>query len=291
MDEVAPARNLLRLADRPRVRCVFAILARTNAKIARDRVLTIAAGITFFALLALFPAIASIVSLYGMFADPASVSHILDAVAPFLPDSAITVLDSELRRLVAQEPEKLNFTFISGMIIAVWSASGGARALMDGLDVACETAETRSFWGLAGSALLFTVVAIVAELALLEIAIALPIMASHSPYRREFVTAISILIWPASVVFCALVLGAVYRFGPDRGAAGRRWFTWGSAIGAVLWVLGTLLFAWYVRTFGGYDRVYGSLGAAVGFLTWIWLLLVVLLAGAELNCEIDRERS
>jgi membrane protein len=109
--------------------------------------------------------------------------------------------------------------------------------------------------------------------------------------RREFVMISPTLNWPISYLFCLAVIGTIYRFGPNEGKTRRLWISWGSVMASTFWVAATILFAWYAQNYGTYDRVYGSLGAIVGFLTWIWLLLVILLSGAELNCEVDRRRS
>src|ERR1700734_3507162 len=121
------------------------IAKRTLAEALKDRIPTTAAAITFFMLLALFPAIASIVSLYGLFADRASIAHLVDSVAAFLPGGAVTVLDTELHRLIAERPGKLDLAFFTGLIVAIWSASGGMSSLADGLNIAYELRETRSF--------------------------------------------------------------------------------------------------------------------------------------------------
>ncbi len=253
-----------------------------------DRILTVAAGITFFGLLALFPAIASIVSLYGLFADRASIAQVLHTLSPYLPGGAVTVLGQELHRLVTEKPIRLNVAFFSGSAIALWSASGGISALIDGLDVAFETKETRGFLKLTRDALLFTVAGIITGTLAAYFVAVVPVAIEKSPYVRSFHVLFQILRWPAAFALASFFFALIYHVGPDRKTVPPHWITWGSTISAVLWILATLLFSWYVQAFGTYDRTYGSLGAAVGFLTWIWISLVILLLGAEIDCEIER---
>lgn len=253
-----------------------------------DRILSVAAGVTFFGLLALFPAIASIVSLYGLFADRASIAQVLHTLSPYLPGGAVTVIGQELHRLVTEKPIKLNVAFFFGSAIALWSASGGISALIDGLDVAFETRETRTFLKMTRDALLFTVAGIIAGALVAYFVAIVPLAIHKSPYARSFHLAFEILRWPAAFGLASFFFALIYHVGPDRKTIPPHWITWGSSIGAILWLLGTLLFSWYVQTFGTYDRTYGSLGAAVGFLTWIWISLVILLMGAEIDCEIER---
>ena len=266
------------------------IAKRTLAEIVADRIPFVAAGVTFFILLALFPAIASVVSLYGLFADRASIAHLVDHAAAFLPGGAVTVLDAELHRLIAQKPGKLNLAFLIGFVIAVWSASGGITALADGLNVAYELRETRSFLRLTAHALVATAACVLFAACMTELAVVLPAMAQHFAFPGAMARLYSILRWPAVFLVCVLMLDVFYTLGPNRRPIRWQWVSWGSAAASLLWILGTLLFGWYVRNFGSYDRVYGDLGAAVGFLTWIWISLMILLAGAELNCEIARSR-
>ncbi len=263
----------------------------TLDEIAADRVPSVAAAITFFFLLALFPGIASVVSLYGLFSDRGSLNQLLHAASSFLPGGAVTVLGADLRRLALQGPEKLNLTFVTGLAIAIWSASGGIKSLAEGLNVAYEIKETRSFLNLTIHALLVTCAAVAFTAILIELAVFLPMAIARLPYHAVLVRGSAVLYWPAVFLACVLMLDIVYKIGPDRRRAPWQWMSWGSAIASLLWISGTLLFSWYVRNFGNYDHVYGDLGAIVGFLTWIWLSLMILLAGAELNREIERIRS
>ena len=269
-----------------RLHCSYA--SRVWSEFWEDRILSVAAGVTFFGLLALFPAIASVVSLYGLFSDRASIAQALHTLSPYLPGGAVTVLAQELHRLVSEKPIKLNVAFFASSAIALWSASGGISALIDGLDVAFEAKETRGFLKMTRDALLFTVAGIIAGTLAAYIAAVVPVAIHKSAYARSFHLVFEILRWPAAFALTSFFFALVYRVGPDRKTIPPHWITWGSSIGAILCILCTLLFSWYVQNFGTYDRTYGSLGAAVGFLTWIWISLVILLLGAEIDCEIER---
>jgi membrane protein len=252
--------------------------------------MTVAGGITFFILLAMFPAIGIVVSLFGMLGDPSSITHIIDLAAPFLPGGAITVLNEELHRLIQQKAQQLGLAFFAGLVISLWSASGGIKALMDGLNIAFETRESRSIVGFTLHALAITGLAIGFAITACYLILIVPAAPSHHWLQNRVTLLSPILQWILSFLFCLGLIEIVYRFGPDQRAR-RSWFSWGSVTAALLWICVTIIFSWYANGYGSYDRVYGSLGAIVGFLTWIWLLLVILLSGAELDFEIDRARS
>lgn len=266
------------------------VLARTWHCFQTDRIPLVAAGATFYILLALFPAFASIVSLYGLFADRASLAHEIYRVSAFLPRGAVITLNTELQRLIAQPAQKAGVTFLISSVIALWSASGGVKAIVEGLDVAYEVRENRSFLKLSAIALLITALGIVAVAITLDIAVLLPLLFTHFPYRGILRQAITVLSWPAALCFGMALLSIVYRYGPNRQKHWR-WFSWGAVLASAMWLTGTALFKFYVRNFGSFDRVYGSLGAAIGFMVWIWLSIVIVLLGAELNCEIERRRN
>jgi membrane protein len=255
-----------------------------------DRIPSVAASITFFFLLALFPAIACVVSLYGLFADRATLSQELQYVSGFLPRGAITVLAADIKRLAAEQ-QTLNFAFMVALVLAIWSASGGIKALIHGLNIAYEKKETRSFLRLTLDALGLTVIGILFATVAVALGVILPEAVARLPFDRGLAMAFRIFVWPFSFVVCVVLSSLIYRYGPSRPRAKWRWMTWGGAVSSALWMIGTVLFGWYVRRFGHYDETYGNLGAIVGFLTWIWLSLVVLLLGAEINREIERANS
>jgi membrane protein len=264
------------------------VLRRALGEFEQDRIPSVAAAITFFFLLALFPALACIVSIYGAFADRATIVHELTLISGFVPDGALNVLQTDLDRLAALPAIKFNLGFLVALVLAVWSASGGVKALIDGLNVAYETRDTRSFLMLSLDTFLLTFIAVISAALAIALAVALPAVLAHLPFDTWFVLSFRILIWPLSFAACVVLSSLIYRFGPNRTHTKWRWVTWGGVFASAAWIGGTMLFAWYVRHFGHYNEVYGNLGAIVGFLTWIWLSLVVLLLGAEINCEIER---
>lgn len=270
---------------------LWSLVGRIYDEFFEDSIPTVAGGVTFFVLLALFPALACIVTLYRLFADAGSIHRDLDILSGFLPGGAVTVLGDELHRLTAQKTSGLSPAFFAGLGIALWSASGGFKALVEALNVAYEAKETRGFVRLTMNALLFTAVAILFAIVAINLGLILPAWVTGSDAPDAIRIAVQIIVWPLSFLAGTVLLALVYRFGPDRIEARWRWITWGSATASFLWLLGTLLFTWYVGNYGSYNRVYGNLGALIGFLTWIWLSIVVLLLGAEIDCELARQDS
>ena len=266
------------------------ILGSALVEFSRHRIPSVAGAITFFFLLALFPALACVASIYGTFANRSTIVEELHEVSSFLPEGAATVLVADLERLAALPASKLNLGFFTALLLAIWSASGGVKALIEGLNVAYGVEETRGFFRLTFHALALTVIVVIAVTIAIQAAVILPEALERLPFDMWLNMLFRIFAWPLIFVVCTVLATLIYRYGPDRTSLKRRWLTWGGAVASAVWVLGTLLFTWYVRHFGTYNEIYGNLGAIVGFLTWIWLSLVMLLFGAEINSAIGRAR-
>jgi membrane protein len=263
------------------------ILLRVYRGIGDDRILANAAAVTFFALLALFPGIAALVSIYGLFSDPASIAQHLDTVSGILPGGAIDVIRDQLTRLTAQPPAQLGFSLIVSLAISLWSANGGIKALFDALNVVYEEKEERSFVRLNATSLTFTLVMIAFLIFALAAIVAVPVALNYLPGFVGMV--LEIARWPALLVLVALALACIYRFGPSRTEPRWRWITWGSAFAAVAWLAFSAIFSFYASHFGNFNKTYGSLGAVIGFMTWMWLSVVVILVGAKLNAEMEHQ--
>lgn len=265
------------------------ILLRLYQRISRDRILLIAAGVTFYLILAIFPGISALVSIYGLFFDPKSMVGHLDLATGVAPGGAIDVLREQLIRLGQQSGTTLGISFLVSLAIALWSATSGVKAIFDGLNVAYEEEEKRSFLKLTAIALMFTMGFMVFIVVLLAAVIVLPVALNYFPLGGLTNILLKIARWPILVVLVAVALSILYRYGPSRAEPKWRWITWGSASATLLWLAASILFSWYVANFGSYNKTYGSLGAIIGFMTWVWLSIIVVLVGAQLNAEMEHQ--
>lgn len=262
---------------------------RVYDKIQRDRVLLVAAGVSYYGLLALFPAIAALVSLYGLFADPETIKDQLSMLEGIVPEGAIQVVGDQISRIQAQGGGKLGLYFFIGLAISLWSANAGVKSIFDALNIVYEEDERRSFLQYNLQSLMFTLGGIAfATLAVTGIVV-LPAVLSFVGLESMAGTIIAALRWPLLLVVILLGLALLYRYGPSRERAEWRWVTWGSGITAVVWLAGSMLFSWYVSNFGNFNETYGSLGAVIGFMIWMWLSATIVLVGAEINAELEHQ--
>jgi membrane protein len=265
------------------------IFWRVLWSIPADRVLSTSGGVAFFALLAIFPAIATVVSLYGLVADPATVAGHLSLLVGILPGGVLGLLGDQITRIAGQGSDTLGVAFVLGLLIALSSANSGVAALFDALNVVYKEQEKRSILRFYATTFLFTLGSIGFLIAAIAAVVAAPIIFSFIGFSTPAEALLAILRWPALLFFLMLGLAVLYRYGPSRRDAKWRWVTWGSATAALLWLGASMLFSWYVANFDSYNRTYGSLGAAVGFMTWTWLSAVIVLLGAELNAEMEHQ--
>ena len=265
------------------------VLLRVYSQLSDDRVLLIAAGITFYGLLALVPGLAALVSVYGLFADPTSVASHLQTLSSFLPKDAIDVIGGQLDRLARLPASRLSVAFIAGLGIALWSANNGVKAVFEGLNVAYGEKEERGFLRLTAISLLFTVGAIGAGiLAIVAIAV-VPAALTYFGAEGAFDVLVRLGRWPLLLAVLCLVLALLYRFGPSRRSAKWRWISPGSLIAGILWIVVSALFSWYLANFGNYNETYGTLGATIVFMMWLWISAIIVLLGAELNAELEHQ--
>jgi len=262
---------------------------RVAVKSAGNRTLLIAGGVTFYLLLALFPALAAFVSFYGFVADPRTIADHIAFLGGFLPQGGIELIESQLDALVSQDADALTFGFLFGLGVALWSANNGVKALFDAMNLAYEEEEKRGFIHInllsgvftlgalaIGIALLLTVGVVPAALALL-----------HVDHWAE--TIVRVTRWPLLFLFVAAAISLVYRFGPSREPAKWRWLSWGAVLSTIVWMACSFGFSWYLQNFANYNATYGSLGAVIGFMIWIWLSTTILIVGATVNAEMEHQ--
>jgi len=265
------------------------ILWRTYARTGEDRLLAIAAGVVFFGLLAVFPAITALVSCYGLFANPATIGANLQTLALMLPEGSFQIVQDQIARVLMKGNTALGATFLFGLALAIWSANAGVKAVIDALNVVYEEREKRSFIRLNLLSLAFTTGGIAALLLMVSAVVALPLALDHVGLAPESQFIVSLARWPLLLVILLTALALLYRFGPSRQPARWEWLSVGTLAAALLWIAGSSLLSWYLSNFANYDATYGSLGAAIGLMMWMWMSAIIVLCGAELNSEIEHQ--
>ena len=264
------------------------IALRTYRDVGENRIMLVSAGVTFFALLAIFPAIAALVSVYGLVADASTINEQLASLQGILPQGALDIISDQVKSLDEKGNATLGLSLIIGIVLSVWSANGGMKHIFDALNLVYNEREKRNFFVLNLVSLAFTAGALVFLILALGAVVVLPVVFEFIGIGKD-AWWLAFLRWPVLLLAVLGGLAVLYRYGPSRDAPRWRWVTGGSAVAAVLWLGGSLLFSWYVANFGSYNKTYGSLGAAIGFMTWIWISTTIVLLGAQVNAETEHQ--
>jgi len=265
------------------------VLWRTYEQVQEDRILSIAAGVVFYGLLALFPAVTALVSLYGLFAQTSTIQEHLAFLTTLMPAAGVTIVDEQIARVVSKGNAQLGFGFLFGLGLALWSANAGMKALIDALNIVYEEEEKRGFFKLNLVALAFTVGAILSLLFAIGAVVALPLLLDTLGLGRLTSLLIDYGRWPVLTLGLIMGLAVLYRYGPSRREAKWKWVSVGSLIASVLWIVASAVLSLYLEKYAHYDATYGTLGAAIGLMIWMWMTTIVILLGAELNSEIEHQ--
>ncbi len=265
------------------------IFLRSVRAFSADQIPAWAGGVTFFCLLAVFPALSVFASLYGLFGDTNQAREQIVGLSGLLPGGAVSVLGDQLRLLSKMNHGSLGIAFAAGLLFSVWSSNAGVKSLFAGLNAAYEEKERRGFIRLNLVSLAFTFGLVL--FAILAIATIAAAPATLSLVGLGWLSKFAFLRWPLILVVVGAVFSLLYRFGPSKSFGRWRWITPGSIAAAIGWLVMSLGFSWYVANFGNFNKTYGALGGVVGFMTWIWLSAMIVLYGAELNAEIERQTS
>jgi membrane protein len=265
------------------------ILWRTWEEVGKDHISIIAAGVAFYAMLAIFPALTALVSIYGLISDPMEVTRQIEAVANLLPEEAQGIIADQLASIASQPKAALGFSLLFSLGFALWSASAGVRTLMDALNLTYDETERRGYLAYYGTALLLTLGAIVMFIVAGFLVAALPAIIHFTGLPPRVETTLGLLRWPLAALAVVFSLSVLYRFGPSRERARWQWVSWGAVIATGLWLVSSLLFSWYVSYFGNYNKTYGALGAVIVLLMWLYISAYVILFGAELNAEMEHQ--
>ncbi|WP_425466631.1 YihY/virulence factor BrkB family protein [Pelagibacterium montanilacus] len=265
------------------------IAGRTFASIGKDRVMLVAAGVTFYLLLALVPSLTAFVAIYGLVADQTTVVEHLDLLSGVVPGGGLEIIEEQLRRLVSEGAASLSWTLAISLAIALWSASAGVKALFEAMNIAYSEDEDRGFITVSAVGLAFTLAIATGAALALGAVVVIPAAMALLPLGIGLSWLVQIASYIILVAVLVVGVAALYRWGPARRNAKWRWITPGAAFAVALIIVASILFSWYVSNFGNYNATYGSLGALIGFLTWVWISVTLLILGAEINSEIEHQ--
>jgi membrane protein len=263
------------------------IFARLYIKFFDDRAMLAAGGVTFYFLLAIFPALAAFVSLFGLLADPAVIGGQVAALQGILPASALEILSDELTDLAARDTGALSFGLVLSLGFALWTANNGVKAVFEALNIVYNEQEKRTFVQLQLRSFAFTFSGLFLAAALVGAVALVPAVLAFVDLGPFADRVVRVVRWLVLLPVIGLVISLFYRYGPSREPAKWRWVSWGSAIATVVWLMASIGYSIYLQSFADYQATYGSLGALVGFLLWVWLSVLIVIVGAELNAEME----
>jgi membrane protein len=281
-----------RSADRPSdlpARGWRDIFWRLWTQIGEDNVSIVAAGVAFYVMLALFPAITAFVSLFGLIADPAQVQAQFENLRGVIPDDGWRILNDQLTAVASAQTSKLGISALVALVVALWSAGAGVRAMMTALNIAYHEREKRNFLRFYGTAFLFTIGIALLGIISLGVIVIVPVLLNLVDLGGISQVLVKLVPWLVLAGFVVIALGVLYRYGASRNEPKTRWVSWGATLATVLWIAASILFSIYVSNFGSYNETYGALGAVVVLLFWLWISAFIVLVGAELNAEMEHQ--
>jgi membrane protein len=254
-----------------------------------DHVMLVAAGVAFYSLLALFPLLTALVSVYGLIAERGDIEQHLGKLYGLLPRDAIEIMRQQLVALNTTESPKLGLLFVGSLLFSLWSANKGVTSIFEAMNIAYGEKERRNFITFNLMSLLFTFGFVLFLVVALIAIIVLPPILAYIGLDEDTHWLLSLSRWPILLLIVVTMNALVYRYGPSREKARWAWLTWGSVASALAWMLTSALFSFYAANFGNFNETYGSMGAVVAVMTWIWLSAIIVIAGAELNAELEHQ--
>jgi len=262
---------------------------RSYNELSDNNIFLAAGGVTYAVLLSLFPALAALVSIYGLLMNPNQIEQQLNALSGLVPDQIRQLITQELHQLVASSHSALGVGVVLGIVLALWSASRGMSGLMSALDIAYEEKEERGFLHFNAVALGLTLCFLVGGVVVLGLIAALPSAVQFMHIGGALHWLLLLVQWPVLVVLWAVVLAVLYRYAPDRRKPQWRWVSPGAIAATILWIVASIAFTVYVANFSSYDATYGSLGGVVVLLTWLYISAFAVLLGAVINAQSERQ--
>jgi membrane protein len=265
------------------------VVMRLGARISRDNLSIIAAGVAFYAFLAIPSALTALVALYGLAFDPQDVQRQIASLNGAMPGDAVQLIGQQLQAVTSQPRSTLGVGLIVAVLVAIWGARAAMSTFITALNIAYAEEEKRGFLRFQAAAFALTALAVVFAVLSIALIAVLPAAIDLLPFGKIGKTVASVVRWPVLLVLVTIGLAAIYRYAPSRNEPKWRWVSWGAAVATVLWIAGSALFSLYVGQFASYNKTYGSLGAVVVLMMWLYLSAFAVLLGAELNAELEHQ--
>ncbi|NRP71317.1 hypothetical protein ILFOPFJJ_02202 [Ensifer psoraleae] len=262
---------------------------RVVSEIGEERIVLIAAGVSFYLLLALFPALAALVSIYGLVSDPSAIGTHMSMLAAVLPPGSYDLIMDQLQNLTTQKTTTLGIGFLVSLLVSLWSAANGIAALFDAMNVAYGEKEKRGFLSRTLLCLAFTFAALLFAVVLIVAIGVVPAVLAYLWLDRWVEVLTKVARWPAILLLATIGTVLIYRFGPSRERAKLRWLNWGAVFSTLLWLAASWIFSFYLEHFANYNATYGALGALAGLMMWVWISVIILIVGALLNAELEHQ--
>ena len=262
---------------------------RSWEEISAENLFLISGGVTYAILLALFPGLAALVALYGLAFDARQIEQQVDALSGVLPEQTRELLSGQLHSLVQSSQGALGFAAIAGILIAIWSASRGMSGLITAINIAYIEKESRSFIRLNLMAIGLTLGLLVGGIIAIALVAVLPAAVQLLDLGGATKWLLMRVQWPLLLVLVMSGLAVLYRFAPNRDEPQWQWVSPGAVTATVLWIVASVAFSVYVANFSSYDKTYGSLGGVVVLLTWLYLSAFIVLLGAVINAQAERQ--
>lgn len=267
------------------------IALRVKDRLTKDHVTLVSAGIAFYFFLAIFPAIAAALSIYGLVMEPEQVEQQMSQLVNVLPEQAHQMISDILKQQSEKPGSSLGWSLVLGVLISLWSANKGAKAVFEGVNITYDETDGRGFLKKNAVTLMCTLGGIIIGFIAIVMVVAFPALIDKIGLPSTLETIIQFLRWPLLALIVMFALTAIYKIAPNRESPAFKWASWGAIIATVFWLAGSLLFSVYVSNFSRFDETYGSFAAVIILMLWFFLTGFIILLGSEINSEMEHQTS
>ncbi|MCM2349224.1 MAG: YihY/virulence factor BrkB family protein [Bacteriovoracaceae bacterium] len=264
-------------------------LVRVKHGIKDNRISMVSAAMAYYALFSFIPALTSVVLVYAWVSDPSEIAQHLASVSQFMPEELQEILKTQLSTLASSASTSLGIGAIFSLLLSLWAASKISKTVMEAMNIIYDEKDSRGFFKLNGMALALTLLGVLLSIVAIGVIVGIPAVTNLFNFPPLVETAATVGSWLVLLFIFSLFLAVIYRFGPNRNQAKWRWVSWGAFIASVLWAVTSLLFSWYAKEFGNFNKTYGSLAAVIVLMTWFYLSSFVILLGGEINAELEHQ--